>query len=84
MPIRVELSTKLSFKAHVFEVPLDLDNLEANIREHTRLAVLDFLGDEVLSPEERDLTVQVTVELIATTDPQDNIPPGVRRKDFTR
>lgn len=83
MPIRVELTTRLSFKAHVFEVPIDIDNLEASIREHTRQAVLDFLGEEVIQAQDRELTVEVEVVGMATTDPQDTLPVGIRKKDMT-
>lgn len=82
MPIRIELSTKLSFRAHALEIPLDLDNLEGAIRERTRSAVIDFLGEDIIAESERELTIEVHVELLAMTDPDGRNPIGIRRKDL--
>lgn len=82
MPVRLTLSSKVQFRASAFEIPLDLENLEAAIVEVTRTAVLRFLGDEMVAVEDRDLEVTVQIEEIAMTDADGRGPIGVRRSEM--
>lgn len=78
MPAR--LNVTIRWTGHALDLPYDMENLEAGLERAIRPAVEQFLGDDLLSFEERAVTVEVTG--IAFEDPPSDMPISVRKSQL--